>query len=195
MTANFDKIAGWYDFSLNQLFFNFIFKRARVFINGYLKPGAKFLDVGCGTGNWLMSLKNYNLELFGVDQSQGMINKAKLKYSEINFNLARAENLPFNDKEFDFISATEAVHHFEDPQIFFSEAFRVLKNNGHFLLIDPVLDGPAKVIWLGLKITPFERHAKFYYIGELLKLIKEAGFTIIKSESSLGNGWILAKKI
>src|SRR3989338_5241934 len=101
MTANFDKIAGWYDFSLNQLFFNFIFKRARVFINGHLKPGAKFLDVGCGTGNWLMSLKNYNLELFGVDQSQGMINKAKLKYSEINFNLARAENLPFNDKEFD----------------------------------------------------------------------------------------------
>lgn len=196
MAADFDKISKWYDNYLNQIYFKVLYKKIIHFIHGYLKPGDKFLDVGCGTGNWLLRLKkDYVLDLYGLDKSQGMINSAAKKSSLINFNVGQSENLSFEDSEFNFVSIIEAFHHFENQKKSLTEAHRVLKNGGHILLIDPVLDGLAKIIWLGTKIFSFERDSKHFYFKRLIALIEKSGFIIEKAKIKFGNAWILAKKI
>jgi len=82
------------------------------------KPTDKILDVGCGTG---LSFKFFN-NIIGVDPSEEMI-----KQAEGNVIKARAEQLPFNDKSFDFVLCVTAVHNFDDIEKGLKEIKRVGK--------------------------------------------------------------------
>jgi ubiquinone/menaquinone biosynthesis C-methylase UbiE len=195
MTADFDKISRWYDIPLNQIYFKILYKKAICFIDEYLKSGDKLLDIGCGTGNWLVSLQKINnLNLFGLDRSRGMINRAAGKSNAIDLSMGKAESLPYGSGEFNFVTIIESFHHFDNHKQALLEARRVLCNKGYIFLLDPSLDGWAKFIWLGTKIFVFERASKYLYFKNLTALIRESGFMIIKSKIKFGNNWILAQK-
>lgn len=196
MTSYFDNISKWYDNPLNQIYFNIIYKKAIFYIDAYLDSADKLLDIGCGTGNWLVKLqKTYNMNLYGLDASQGMAGRAAAKSTSINLKIGKAENLPYDDEEFDFVTVVESFHHFSGHQEVLSESHRVLKSKGYFFLTDPSLNGWPKYIWLGTKILAFERSSKYFYLEKLASLVKEAGFVIVKSKSEFGNNWILAQKL
>jgi SAM-dependent methyltransferase len=48
-----------------------------------------------------------------------------------------AENLPFNDSEFDLVIAKDSLHHFKDPLKGLGEIQRVLKSGGKFIVSEP----------------------------------------------------------
>jgi ubiquinone/menaquinone biosynthesis C-methylase UbiE len=48
--------------------------------------------------------------------------------------VGEAENLPFEDGVFDFVTATFLVVHLKNPLSFFDEAYRVLKNDGKLIV-------------------------------------------------------------
>lgn len=54
------------------------------------------------------------------------------------FVQADAESLPFLDSTFDAVTCRIAPHHFSDKDRFVSEASRVLKSGGKFLMVDNV---------------------------------------------------------
>jgi len=74
--------------------------------------GKRILDVGCGTGAWGASLLNFKpKEVFAVDFSKKMLNEARKKHPEINFQQASAEDLNiFQDNEFDIVTASYVLH-------------------------------------------------------------------------------------
>lgn len=75
--------------------------RARhIEILSMIPNGAKVLDAGCGYGRasrWFKK-KDYT----GVDFSPDLIDRARLKYPDRKFVRADLNNLPFNDREFDY---------------------------------------------------------------------------------------------
>ncbi len=83
----------------------------------FVAEGSKVLEIGCGNGHLLASLKpSYGL---GIDISAGMINEAKSKYKQLNFIEADAENKKIINKLdtiFDYIIISDTIGYFNDIQ-------------------------------------------------------------------------------
>jgi ubiquinone/menaquinone biosynthesis C-methylase UbiE len=102
----------------------------------HLKPkkNGLYLDVGCGTGNYTISLAEKGLKFIGVDPSEQMLTKAKSRNQDINWLNGTAEKIPADDKLFDGIIATLTIHHWTNLEKAFTEINRVLSDNGRFVL-------------------------------------------------------------
>lgn len=98
------------------------------------------LDVGCGTGEMLSLFKKRqkNLNIFGLDISPAMIEKAtyKNKNSKQNFFLSDIIQLPFKNGSFDVTTAVFVLHHVSNLSRSIRELMRVTKNGGIVLIAD-----------------------------------------------------------
>ena len=106
--------------------------------------GIKVLEIGCGPGHFTNMIKRYypDCDVYGVDLDSNHIEFAKNmadKLSlEINYSVADATKLPFNDNEFDLIISHTVVEHLPFAD-FISEQKRLLKDGGKvvFICVDP----------------------------------------------------------
>lgn len=92
----------------------------------------RILEVGCGTGFWLDSFGSDH-EVCGIDLSQGMLRRAKLK--QTNLICGTADQLPFIGDRFDVVYSVNALHHFVQKEAFIREAARVLRRGGAVAII------------------------------------------------------------
>lgn len=102
-----------------------------------LQPGKgeQFLDIGCGTGNYLKALTTMGLKFCGIDPSATMLEKARLKNPDILFMQATAENIPLADNAIDGCIATFTMHHWSDIKAGLTELHRVLKHGTRFVTL------------------------------------------------------------
>lgn len=94
----------------------------------------KVLDAACGTGLSTKALSEISDNVFGTDISSEMLKYAK-RTGKINYLLAKAEQLPFAENEFDLITVSSGVHWF-DVDSFLEEANRVLKQQAWLIIYD-----------------------------------------------------------
>lgn len=116
--------------------------QARIVQEYINQAGAKrVLELASGKGfnSTFLAKENPDIEFVGIDltpehvehsqkNSQGIAN---LKFEQGNF-----QNLQFSDDSFDLIFEVESVCHATDMRKVLSEAHRVLKPNGNFVVID-----------------------------------------------------------
>lgn len=93
-----------------------------------------YLDIGCGTGNYTISLADKGFKFVGVEPSEQMLKEAKSRNQEINWIKGTAEQIPTDDKLFDGIVGTLTIHHWLDLKKAFVEINRVLSDNGRLVL-------------------------------------------------------------
>jgi ubiquinone/menaquinone biosynthesis C-methylase UbiE len=101
--------------------------------------GMNILDVGCGTGAHLELYQRYGCNLYGIDLSPSMLEVARARLGEsARLELGDATNMPYENEKFDLIISMLSLH--EMPQQtrsgVITEMKRVLKDDGHILLID-----------------------------------------------------------
>lgn len=107
------------------------------FLIQYTMPGDRVLDLGCGNGRLFQILKDMEIEYFGVDVSEKLIEIAKKRYHQAKFQVADALNLPFPNNYFDKIYSIAIFHHIPSEKFrlrFLKEAKRVLKPGGLLIL-------------------------------------------------------------
>lgn len=185
--ANFDKIALFFDNYLIQFSYRRAHQQCLNFIKEYLKENNRILEIGCGTGNFLGRLEklNKNLELFGLDESEKMIEIAQRKFKDINFKEGEAENLPLVDNYFDFIAIIDAFYYFQDKRKVLSECSRVLKRNGFLFIYTPSIDQfISKFLARLSRWSPTERKSEHLRLDDLKLLAENAGFQVIKKNLS-----------
>ena len=104
------------------------------------KGNFSMLDIGCGNGALLNALADRVTFGRGVDESAGIIERAKLKnkeYTQIEFQKIDGPVLPFDDNTFDVVTSLMSFRYLDwDPLL--SEIKRVMKPGGKFLIIDMV---------------------------------------------------------
>jgi ubiquinone/menaquinone biosynthesis C-methylase UbiE len=116
----------------------------------FLSPAANenYLDVGCGTGNYTCALAvGEDYKFYGVDPSETMLEKARLRNCNVIWQTGAAENLPFENEFFTGVIASLTIHHWKDLQKAFSEISRVLKSTGTFVLFTTLPEQTA-AYWL-----------------------------------------------
>ena len=95
----------------------------------------KIIDVGAGTGLLarLLVEKFPTIDITAIDLAPGMVALAQKNrpHKKIHYLVADGENLPFNDKTFDYV-VSNASYQWMEPALAFSEAARVLKPGGQF---------------------------------------------------------------
>jgi SAM-dependent methyltransferase len=97
------------------------------------RAGARYLDIGCGTGNYTRALARLGGRWHGVDVSIQMLAQAKRECDDVSWTAADAEALPYGPSTFEGAVCTLAIHHFASLEAAFAEVFRVL-HRGSFVL-------------------------------------------------------------
>ena len=93
-----------------------------------------FLDVGCGTGNYLNVFLKNGYRFYGVEPSDVMREKA-ISLCNTIIEKSFVELLPFDDKVFDGATAMFTFHHWKDKQKGLQELFRVLKPKSRLVFL------------------------------------------------------------
>ena len=99
-----------------------------------LRPSGRYLDIGCGTGNYTAGLNKIGGKWVGLDPSSHMLDLANKKDGSIDWIKGSAELLPFEKGAFDGVICTAAIHHFSDIEKAFREVDRVLRPNGKLVI-------------------------------------------------------------
>jgi SAM-dependent methyltransferase len=104
------------------------------------KPDLKALDLCCGQGNVSEALLSRGCDVIGLDFSPAMLVFARRRAPKATFIEADAQDLPFDDAEFDIVVSNLGVCHVPDQPRTLAEARRVLRPGGKFAM--PVWCGP-----------------------------------------------------
>ena len=190
MTNNiFDQIApSWYNFRHWSIFRKELESLAEKWQKG------KLLNIGCAHGPDFLPFKQ-GFELCGIDFSSEMLQFAR-KYSEkfnfaVNLSIADACHLPFADQTFDWAISVATYHHLkrkEKREMALQELKRVLKPDGEAFIT--VWNRWQPRFWFSRREVnvPWRVKGKtlyrYYYLftyPELERLVKKAGFKILKS--------------
>ncbi len=107
-------------------------------------PGEVCVDLGSGRGTDVIRMaESVGAEGFayGIDISQGMIEKAratasKLAVSNVEFINSPLEKIALSDGIADLIISNCTINHAEDKQTVWNEVFRILKKGGRFVVSD-----------------------------------------------------------
>jgi SAM-dependent methyltransferase len=129
------------------------------------RVGCRLLDVGCGTGDMLVAAAEAGLRAAGVDVSDIGVEAARRRVPEAEVVVSAAEELPFPDAAFDYVTCMGSLEHFAEPDRGLAEMIRVTKPDGRVLILVPnsrhywmpVLR-LVRALFPGLS-QPVERHA------------------------------------
>jgi len=137
-----------------------------------LVPSDKFgVEIGVGSGRFALPL---GIKV-GVDPSKKMVEISRKK--GIQVYEAVAEQLPFNDKTFDFVLMITTICFVDDLVKSFKEAYRVLKTDGFIVVgfVDKESE-LGKRYQLKSKKSKFYKDATFYSAKDTINLLGEANF-------------------
>lgn len=178
------------------------------------------LDIGCGTGRFMIPMLQDGLNVTGLDITPEMREGAEANLEIAGDTLkgkallvdGESKKLPFPDRSFDYVFAKGSIHHNTWPDIEQSvrEAARVLRPRGFFLLQcrspkDKALSRSKIVSDVGITAQdPNKEEADEHYFTkeELEQLARENGLEvvlgpeeIVKEEKGNARWWVVYRKI
>jgi ubiquinone/menaquinone biosynthesis C-methylase UbiE len=149
------------------------------------------IDIGCGTGRFLESLKQTwpRLSVLGLDLSVPYIQYARrhlARRSKISLVVAKAETIPCPDNSQDAVTGIFLLHELP-PDVrrsVFRECARVLKPDGRLVLLDSLQRGDRPDYDGLLELFPQSYHEPYYasYTCENFSaLARECGLTPVRN--------------
>lgn len=123
----------------------------------------KYLDLGCGNGSFTLRIaKVLNArEVYGVDISTKLVEEARDKGINAYVVDLNTDDLPFNDEEFEVVSAFDVIEFLWNTDKVIGEVYRVLKPKGYFILTTPNLAS-----WINRLLLLFSYLPMYYEISQ-----------------------------
>ncbi len=146
----------------------------------------KALDIGCGDGKISEKIKDLGIEVYGLDVSEQALKKAEMRGIKTQVGDVH-EQFPYPDSFFDIIFAGEVIEHIADPRKFVTEANRILRAGGLFVITTPNLAGlESRVKMLFGKIprcieplsSHHYQHVRPFTFSSLKEFLERGGFSV-----------------
>ncbi len=141
------------------------------------------LDVGTGTGHTAFAVAPLVASVIGTDLTPEMLAEARklqteLSIANVDFRLADAHQLPFENGVFDLVTSRRAPHHFSDINLALREMRRVLKPGGRLVIDDRSVpeDDDIDTIMNQLDWYHDQSHVREYRPSEWRRMLEESDF-------------------
>jgi demethylmenaquinone methyltransferase/2-methoxy-6-polyprenyl-1,4-benzoquinol methylase len=136
----FDRIASVYDLMNSVMTVGLHHRwRSRAADLAVLAPGDRVLDVATGTGDLAIELKHRvgpDGEVVGSDFSEGMLELARRKARDVEFEHGNALDLPYDDDSFDAATVGFGARNFSDLPQGLREMTRVVRPGGRVVILE-----------------------------------------------------------
>jgi SAM-dependent methyltransferase len=178
---SYDRFMGRYSVPLASVFADF----------AGIASGRRVLDVGCGPGALTTELvaRAGAEAVSAVDPSESFVAAARERHPGVDVRLAAAEELPFEDDQFDAALAQLVVHFMADPVAGIAELGRVTRERG--IVAACVWDhgggrGPLSLFWDAVRQlepeTTGESQLAGAREGHLGELFEQAGLDVVEQD-------------
>jgi 2-polyprenyl-3-methyl-5-hydroxy-6-metoxy-1,4-benzoquinol methylase len=166
------------------------------------KPGSLILDVGCGPGHISRFIYDHGLNVFGIDDSEKMIELANKAAPKCEFEVLDMRDVDKLDKKFDGIFAQASLLHIpkKEAHTTINKLYDRLKPGGYFHI-------SVKESWSGIDEETktendygyeYKRFFSYYTEDEIRKYFTDLGMKIVLVNKKQHNKtiWIqvIAKK-
>jgi 2-polyprenyl-3-methyl-5-hydroxy-6-metoxy-1,4-benzoquinol methylase len=98
-------------------------------------PRGRLLDVGCGSGEWLLAMRQRGWAVEGFDFDESAVKVAGQKGLKVQCGSLEEQNYP--DNNFDAVTLNHVIEHVPDPVRTLGECARILKPGGKLVLFTP----------------------------------------------------------
>jgi len=181
------------------------------FLNKFGKFGGNYLDLGCGTGNFLFEWRDKFDNLIGIDFSSSFVDIAKKQNKNFkNIKIYKANVLDFesciDDKKFKFIFVGGCFMYLkdEDVSMLISKLFKRLENGGVLIFREPTTTqkriyekniGARRTIFEYKELIPLKEDVSYYqnystnYTFFILLYLKI--FPFLKNKVSIFNNFLI----
>jgi len=134
----------WFNRFIDKLQFHAL---RRALALAQVSPGARFLDVGCGTGRWVRRYEELKFSAVGVDGTIDMLRIARAHNTRSPLTTGLAQSLPFSNDTFDCLSDITVVQHipYELQSRALQEMVRVLKPGARMILLEVIRGGNSQI--------------------------------------------------
>ncbi|WP_371805504.1 class I SAM-dependent methyltransferase [Candidatus Lokiarchaeum ossiferum] len=190
----FDKIAYFYQWFFKKQVKSYEKILMRHIDQLNLKPNAKILDIGCGTGAFGTAFQNLGYDVVGIDVAPGMVKRAlrnNLKCQQADV----LQGLNFLSESFDLVIAAFVLHGLKEiyRKKIYDEASRLSKNQilfhdysttrkihisiiewlerGDYFNFIKQIPSEFNVHFNSVKITPIKSHLALYHCKKAKKEI------------------------
>lgn len=132
-----------------------------------LTNSSKVIDIASGSGDLVFEIKKYTDSVIGTDYNKDMLEiakqRAKKKNLDVEFAIADAMNLQFNDNSFDYATISFGIRNVDDVDKCLKEMARVVKPNGKVAIME--FGQPKGIIGFLYKV-----YSKYFipFFGKLL---------------------------
>jgi SAM-dependent methyltransferase len=146
-----------------------------------LPSHAQVLDLGCAYGRDSVVFVKNNFTVTGIDFSEAMITKARLNVPEATFIAEDIREMELKENSFDGIWASAVLLHIskQEAKEVLTKLHSSLKDNGLLFLGMYLGEGEGAI--KDNRYEDADKYYAFYSEKELFVLLKDNGFSIVKS--------------
>jgi ubiquinone/menaquinone biosynthesis C-methylase UbiE len=158
--------------------------------------GGNLLEVGCGSGDLLVGLRELGWNVEGIDVDPLAVENSMRR--GLNVRQGTLEALGYADNTFDAIIMSHVIEHVHDPISLLSECFRILKPGGQLSLVTPnaqsfchrmfgrawlALDPPRHLHIFTLNALQAVMHRSGFHRARVFNTVRDADGTFVASSS------------
>lgn len=147
------------------------------------RRGGRLLDVGCGAGTYLRSMRDLGWQARGIDFNPSAVRAAREAFG-LDVTQIDLIGAAFPPESFDVVTMWWYLEHVPNPREVLREAYRILRHGGLIALGVPNWDSLERRIfgraWYHLDLP---RHFYLYDRWTLTRLLKQAGFHEIRTRT------------
>lgn len=152
------------------------------------RPPGRLLDVGCGTGRFLLQAKRCGWEAVGLEYNPHGAELAR-RTTQAEVQAGTLENCPFPGASFDAVSLLHVLEHVPHPRQTLRRLHELLRERGRLLIEVPDFGSPharkLRERWEGLKS---EEHIYFFTHETLTALLRLESFRVLTVRRTGGLG-------
>ena len=173
-------------------------------ITGFVTPGARVLDVGCGDGALLQLLEEEKgVDGRGVELSQKGVNQAVARGLSVVQGDADHDLATYPDDGFDFVILSQTLQATHNPRVVLEQLLRIgrkvvvsFPNFGNWRIRGQFLFGGRMPVTENLPYSWYDTpNIHFCTVRDFVRLIEDVDARVEKAVALYGNGRLLNSRL